>query len=271
MARGAAPDAWNRGLGGGRAIGFGVRGVSIGELHDRGWDVDDVGLDELYPIRDFESLERAVAQAECDLPAGSAVSWRGIQGRLGGFVTGFRGVGPGVVGELPVLVIWPEPPDGVELTVDGWSELKSVLLERLDRLVDFARGNAWPQALADLPRISDGQLDAGRQRAVAALEQMEAERRLIPGIGGPVEDVRGSAGVWPMHGLRWDGFADGWRGEELALAVGGHPIATRCLPTTTARATASTARVSRRGRRANRSRSDEGLAASLATKRFRAR
>jgi hypothetical protein len=211
----------------GRAIAIQVQGRMGHELRERGWEVDELrGVSGLYAIRDFESVDAAISEAELDLPPGTPVRWsdQPPRRRVGGFIVGRPGVGPGIAGPLPAVIVWPRYPDGIEAVASSWAELAELLRERLDWLVELASSGSWPGVLADKPRWSEAEISEGRERALAAINALERELRLSPEISGPFHDVRCSAFISPKHELRWTGFTAGWLANENEPASHGYPI-----------------------------------------------
>jgi hypothetical protein len=137
-------------------------------------------LDELYPYRDFPSVKDAMAGAERDLPLGTPVRWAESTGRTGGFISGLPGVGPGIADALPALVIWPRYPAGEEAVAESWTELRELLLAKLDWLVDLAANGPWPDSVTDRRAWSAEEIDAGHRRALAAIARLDEDRRLSP-------------------------------------------------------------------------------------------
>lgn len=173
--------------------------LSVSDLREMGWRVDDLGLDDLVlPLRDFAQLEEAKAAATQDFPPGTTVNWRTRDGQLaGGFIVGHEGVAPPLGELVPAFVLWP---DHSENHVETRRKLAGLLRERLEWLVELALAAGF-----DADEIQSGQAEALR-----ALTELEAGGRLTPACCGPRHDVRCVAKVEPLAWLRWDGFREGW-------------------------------------------------------------
>lgn len=211
----------------GRALATQVEGAAPQQLRERGWDVDELrGVSGLFAARDFDSLAEAMRQAELDFPAGTVVRWsdQPPRRRGGGFIVGHPGLGPGISEPLPALIVWPRYPDGVEAIASSWEELAMLLRERLDWLCELARAEPPAETLRGNAAPSATEINAGLQRALAAIDALEREQRISPEIAGPVNDVRCAAFISPVHQLRWDGFAAGWLDGERAHERAGYPI-----------------------------------------------
>ena len=182
----------------GRAVGTVCGSVPAGDrLRALGWGALELEQ-ELIVDRVFQSLEDAKMAATADLPSGTTVYWSGDDDSLcGGFIVGFDGVAPSLAGNVPAYVLWPDGSQDFVETVEG---LVRLLRERLEWLVELARAAKFPE----------GDVDAGRARAIGALEVLAVDGTLTPECCGPFFDVRCAASVVPAGRLRWDGFADGW-------------------------------------------------------------
>lgn len=208
----------------GRALAGGLDASHAATLAAVGWSTADLRDAGLHVHRDFPSFDAAVEAATANLPAATPVRWHSKSGHAGGFIVGFPGVGPGVSDPLPAIVVWPEYPAGAEAHAESWSQLRSLLLDRLDWLVELASNGPWPAPLTDRPGWSEEESEIGRRKALDAISALGREQRLSIEICGPFHDVRCAASIWPIGQLQWEGFADGWAGDGLALGGHGHPI-----------------------------------------------
>lgn len=185
-----------------RAYAAFVRVIGILRWHDTlaerlvrsGWEVDDLDFERMAVIGDFHDLESATSAAARDLPAGVPVSHPG-----GGFIVGHEGVAPRPGGLLPAYVLWP---DGEERLVETRDELARALRDRLDWQCERARAKGL-----------EG-VEAGRERALRAIDAVAAGGELTNEARGPVFHSACATCVEPVARLRWDGFRYGWQRVE---------------------------------------------------------
>jgi hypothetical protein len=164
-----------------------------------GWQVDDLGVDdELRAVREFDSLEDAVARATADFPPGTTVGWS-TPGFLvaGGFVVGYPDAAPPMSGVAPAFVLWPDGTQGYAQTAE--------------RLASLVRGRAgWLCDLALASGFASAEVEHGREAMEDALDRLEAGDGLARQCRGPIDDVRCAVGIEPAGRLRWTGFQEGW-------------------------------------------------------------
>jgi hypothetical protein len=126
-----------------------------------------------------------------ELPAGTPASWRSAIGRTaGGLIAGAPGLGPGIGGETPAFIEWP---DGSEDEVASHEELAATLMDRVD----------WLSARAREAGVAAAAIERGRTAMVAAIESYVRGGPLTPACLGPAEDERSTVQVMPLARVRW--------------------------------------------------------------------
>jgi hypothetical protein len=190
----------------GRIVALVPLGVA-GVLRERGWEVDDLD-DEAGVARWCTSLPEAKALCERDLPRGTAVNWAQAA-LIGGFVSGYPGVGPEMGGPMPAFVLWP---DGGESHAESVGALTRMMRGRMQ----------WLAQMASTACFEAADISQATSRTLAALDRLEETGVLSYDASGPIHDVRSGAVIVPVAKLRRDGFRDGWRG--CASSLDDHPV-----------------------------------------------
>jgi hypothetical protein len=104
-------------------------------------------------------------------------------------------------------VLWA---DGEERVVDTAGELAAALRDRL------------PWSCARASELGLGDVEAGREAALLAIDALAAGGELTTAALGPASDLKCSARVQPLAHLRWDGFRHGWESPDGAPAEERH-------------------------------------------------